>query len=77
MKTRVLFFGQLTDITQISEMVIDDVTDVNSLTEKLILLFPSLATSKYLIALNNKVVVDNLLIPENSKVVLMPPFSGG
>ena len=47
------------------------------LKEQLFDSFPTLKEAKFIIALNNQIVLDNPPIPENSTIALMPPFSGG
>lgn len=77
MDIQVRIFGQLTDITG-SEMIgIENVTDVNSLLNNLKEKFPSLAETKFAIAVDKKVITENILLNKASTVVLMPPFSGG
>jgi molybdopterin converting factor small subunit len=40
-------------------------------------LFPELADRKYAVAVNMKVVQENLELKQNDTVALMPPYSGG
>jgi molybdopterin converting factor small subunit len=40
-------------------------------------MYPALATATFKVALNNKLVNDNIEIAENSIIAFMPPFSGG
>jgi molybdopterin synthase sulfur carrier subunit len=77
MRTEVMFFGQLTDITGKARLEVDDVKDTDTLKEKLFIQYPSLAGAKFRIAVDNKLVNDNTLINAGSKIALMPPFSGG
>jgi molybdopterin synthase sulfur carrier subunit len=77
MITEVMFFGQLTDITGKARLDISNAVDTDALKEKLFLQYPALAEAKFRIAVNNKLVNENTLIPAGSKIVLMPPFSGG
>jgi molybdopterin converting factor small subunit len=39
--------------------------------------FPELASAKFVLALNNEIVLENTVIKDNSKLALMSPFSGG
>lgn len=77
MRVKVLIFGQLTDITRLSEMYLDDVSDSEGLIHSLHRLFPALADSKYALAVDKKVITGNIPFDENSTVALLPPFSGG
>jgi molybdopterin synthase sulfur carrier subunit len=77
MQVKVLVFGQLTDIIKNSEILIGDVSDTDTLVEKLQKLYPEIAGSRYAIALDKKVIKENTTLPENSVIALLPPFSGG
>ncbi|HLO79825.1 MAG TPA: MoaD/ThiS family protein [Chitinophagaceae bacterium] len=77
MATEVMFFGQLTEITGSSRLAVADVRDTDALKEKLFQDYPSLSAAKFRIAVNNKIINDNTLISEDSKIAFMPPFSGG
>ena len=77
MRVKVLIFGQLTDITGLSEIHLDNVTDRDELIKKLNQQYPGLEDSKYAIAVNNKVVNQNTPLTDSSIIALLPPFSGG
>jgi sulfur-carrier protein len=76
MQVNIIIFGRLTDITGAS-LVLNDVSDTNTLVKKLHALYPALTTAKYAIAVNRKIVNDNTALSENSIIALLPPFSGG
>ncbi|HEY1009004.1 MAG: MoaD/ThiS family protein [Daejeonella sp.] len=77
MQVKVLIFGQLTDITGLSELLVTDVSTSNELIESLTGKYPELATAKYVVALDKKVISQETQLPDNSTVALLPPFSGG
>lgn len=77
MKTKILFFGQLIDITGTKELTIDKVADTDALTTILHQQFPQLSQSKYLIAVDQEVISERKSLEDNCIVALMPPFSGG
>lgn len=77
MKTEILFFGQLTDITQCNSIRMDHIHDSEELQKKLFETFPQLKNSKFMIAVNNKIIRSNTEILPDSKIAIMPPFSGG
>ena len=58
-------------------MSLENVRDTNTLVKELHSLYPVLSDSKYVIAVNNKMVNENTILAENSTVALLPPFSGG
>ena len=73
----VIFFGQLTDGTGISSVMIEEVANTDMLINMMKLRYPALESSKYMVALNNTMVTENTIITPGSKVAFMPPFSGG
>jgi molybdopterin synthase sulfur carrier subunit len=77
MNTEVMFFGQLTDITGLARLVVEDVQDTDALKEKLCRQYPALSQAKFRIAVDNKLINNNTVISAGSKIALMPPFSGG
>ena len=77
MQVKVLIFGQLTDITGRSEIYLTDISDRDELVQTLNRQFPALAESKYAIAVDKKVVSQNILLSDECTVALLPPFSGG
>lgn len=77
MEVEVIFFGSITDITIDNSVLIDNCDDINSLVQALIERYPALANKKYFIALNQKMVHENIKLKLGDTVALMPPFSGG
>jgi sulfur-carrier protein len=77
MKVNILLFGQLTDITGIDTVVMEDIFDTNQLVSALHNQYPALSHTKYLIAVDKKVIAANTSITDHSTVALLPPFSGG
>lgn len=73
----VMFFGQLTDLAGTPHLLVDDVHDTETLINLLKEKYPALSTSKFMIAVNNRMVTVNTSISSGAKVALMPPFSGG
>jgi len=77
MQIRIMIFGQLTDIINSSTLTLTDIADTNSLVNELNKLYPALAASKYIMAVNKQTVIANTVLNEDSTVALLPPFSGG
>ena len=73
----VLFFGQVTDITNTSSLLVEACEDLDGLKHLLFNQFPNLGGAKLLIAVDNKIVHENISLNENSKVSFMSPYSGG
>ena len=76
MAVEIIIFGHLADIAG-SSLSMENVRDTNALVSGLHKLYPALANTKYLIAVNKSVVNENTKLKENSIVTLLPPFSGG
>ncbi len=77
MPIRVLFFGQLFDITGQHESMVEGIEDTETLIQFLNAQYPDLKNCKCIIAVDKKIIMENTLLNENSMVALMPPFSGG
>lgn len=73
----VIFFGQLTDSTGVSSVLVEDVANTETLIHAIKSRYPSLESSKYMVAVNNTMVTENTILTPGSKVAFMPPFSGG
>lgn len=73
----VRFFGQLTDRTGCNNLSLDDMADTDTLIQNLHERFPALAGSKYMLAVNNKMIQSNTMLSPGYRVDLLPPFSGG
>ena len=73
----VIFFGQLTDATGVSSINLEEVSNTDMLINLMKLRYPSLESSKYMVAVNNTMVTENTILTPGSKVAFMPPFSGG
>ena len=76
MQINIIIFGQLCDLLG-ENLVMNNVDDTDSLTSILNERYPELARSKYMMAVDKKLVKGNTLLNYNSTVALLPPFSGG
>lgn len=77
MKVNILLFGQLLEIAGTGNLVLDDIADTDALVKELNLKYPAFANTKYMIAVDRKVVTENVAITEHNTIALMPAFSGG
>jgi molybdopterin converting factor small subunit len=73
----VMFFGQLTDATGVSSLMLEDVANTDMLIQMMKQRYPALESSTYMIAVNNAMVTENSIVIPGSKIAFMPPFSGG
>ena len=76
MKINILIFGQLCELLG-SNLVVNNIADTNGLTALLNKKYPELINSKYAMAVNKKLVTENIILTDDSTVALLPPFSGG
>ena len=76
MEFEVIGFGKIAGITGAS-LRVSDVHDIDSLRRKLEFDFPLLKDTKYLVAVNKKMVTENISLENRAVIALMPPFSGG
>jgi sulfur-carrier protein len=74
---RVLVFGQLAEHTGATVLEMPKAVDTEALRRELERSYPGLAGMKYSIALNKKIVHQNMEITDGDELALMPPFSGG
>lgn len=77
MKITLVLFGQLVDITGSTHFAVEGVSDTDSLTQYLHQHYPALATTKYALAVDKKIVHENTTLNNGTTVALLPPFSGG
>ena len=77
MQIQIIIFGQLTDIINTSSLTLNNIADTDSLVSELNKLYPAMAETKYIMAVDKQTVTSNTILKEASIVALLPPFSGG
>jgi len=77
MDIKIILFGQLGDVAGSNEILLKSVNNTADLQEQLKKQYPAIAASKYIIAVDKKMVQENTALQENNLVALLPPFSGG
>ncbi len=77
MAINIIIFGQIADITGTSSLTVENVADTSQLIERLTVTYPALASAKYAIAVDKKIVKENTALTNNNTIALLPPFSGG
>jgi molybdopterin synthase sulfur carrier subunit len=78
MRLKILFFGQLTEITR-STIIEENVSikSVYQLEANFKIKFPELKNYKYQIAVNQKIISEDIILNEGDEIAFLPPFSGG
>jgi molybdopterin converting factor small subunit len=77
MQINVVVFGKLKEITGAASLQMSDVSDTNAMVKEMNRMFPELAFSKYLIAVEKEIINENTILKENFTVALLPPYAGG
>ncbi|MBK6338630.1 MAG: MoaD/ThiS family protein [Bacteroidetes bacterium] len=78
MHLKILFFGQLTDITQTTKMDLNEsLSTAFELDAFLKKEFPDFKNHKYQIAINQKIINTDINLNEGDEIAFLPPFSGG
>lgn len=77
MEANIIVFGRLADIIGSDNLVVADTGDTDSLMKELKRRHPALNDTKFLIAVDKKMVTGNILLNSSSTIALLPPFSGG
>ena len=76
-KIEIRFFGQLTDLTKSEVIFLEDLSDTEQVKKRVLELYPSLAITTFMMALNNTMIKEKMNVDANSVIAFMPPFSGG
>ena len=77
MKVNLLPFGRITDMIGTNPVIDEAIVDTDGLIKLLKELYPVLSESKFLIAVDKKVINEQTPLHDNCTVALLPPFSGG
>jgi sulfur-carrier protein len=77
MKINILAFGQVAGITGNNVVLEESVSDTEGLKYALHKRYPALGELKYAIAVDKKMIHENVDLSDNATVALLPPFSGG
>lgn len=75
---RILFFGELADLTGQKEVNEEHDKTWPEFMENVILKYPLLKDKKYKVALNRRIVNnDSIELKSGDEIAFLPPFSGG
>ena len=77
MEIQIISFGKISEFIRNQKIEVSDTSNTDELKGYLERSFPMLQNVKYNLALNNKIVQENLPVADRDKVAIMPPFSGG
>ena len=77
MEIKVLAFGKIADLIGTSEMDFENIHSSDELVNYLQTQFPKLKDTKFVIAVDKKIIAVSVLLEDKSTVALVPPYSGG
>jgi molybdopterin converting factor small subunit len=77
MKVKILFFGILRDAAGKQEMILNNISDTETLQNHLTSLIPGLEDYTFRLAINQEFIDSNCTLNEGDIVAVMPPFAGG
>lgn len=77
MKVKILFFGILRDAAGKQEMILNNISDTETLQNHLTSLIPKLKDYTFRLAINQEFIDSNCTLNEGDIVAVMPPFAGG
>jgi molybdopterin synthase sulfur carrier subunit len=77
MNFEITLFGQLKDQLGKTIIVVPEVNTIDELKKELIRLYPELSNTKFVIAVDRKIIPGNIILNKESEIALLPPFSGG
>ena len=77
MTFHIMHFGQLTDITGVDKITVENCLDTDSMVKSLQNTYPALIQSTFVIAVDKKIISSNTSLTDQCTVALLPPFSGG
>ena len=77
MKVKILFFGILSEAVGKQEMILNDISDSETLQNHLTSLIPGLKDYTFRMAVNQEFIDSNRTLKDGDVVAMMPPFAGG
>ena len=72
-----MLFGQLAELTGSNTIAVDNAGTTEELRSALCKQYPVLKETKFVIAVNKKMIFENTPVNADSAIALLPPFSGG
>lgn len=77
MNIGVVLFGSLAELAGKSRLEVNGCKDLQSLKDKMMLEFPELKNSEFLISVDRKIIKNNPVLNAGNEVAFLPPFAGG
>jgi sulfur-carrier protein len=70
-------FGRMSELLKANELVLDNCSNIMDLKTHLEQNYPATKEISFLIAVNRKVIHENVDLNEQDEIALLPPYSGG
>jgi molybdopterin synthase sulfur carrier subunit len=77
MAIKVYLFGQLKELTGLSEILLDGISDTDQLVNEMACRFPVIKGLPCLVAVGREIIHSNTSLKEGQELALLPPYSGG
>jgi molybdopterin converting factor small subunit len=77
MAIKVYLFGQLKELTGLSEILLDGISDTDQLVNEMAGRFPVIKGLPCLVAVGREIIHSNTSLKEGQELALLPPYSGG
>lgn len=79
MNISIQYFGQIAEALnkEAETLELNDGADIEELTELLLSIHPKLQEFVFKISVNLSIPEQNIIISENDKIAILPPFAGG
>lgn len=77
MTIKLLLLGSLSEIIGQDSITMESVDNTDDLRKKIETVFPKTNGCKYLIAINQEVIKNNVALKHDDEIALLPPFAGG
>jgi molybdopterin converting factor small subunit len=73
----IMFFGQLAQLAGTDRIQLSDIDDTQQLRQRVNGMYPSIQHIEYAIAVEKKIINENVMVNDSDTIALLPPFSGG
>ena len=71
------FFGQVADLTGVTDLTVDHVPNTEKLLENILKQFPVLEHCTFKLAVNRQIIDRECNLTPTFEVAFLPPFAGG
>ena len=77
MEIKIYLFGRLKELTGLSELVMEGISDTDQVMHEVICRFPNIKGIPCLVAVDREIIHGNTSLKEGQELAILPPYSGG